>query len=40
MLVSTFVGVYLQIPAGITINMPAVDSLSVCICVCVCVCVC
>ena len=32
MLVSTFVGVYFQIPDGITINMLAVDSLSVCVC--------
>ena len=31
MMVSTFVGVYFQIPDGITINMLAVDSLSVCV---------
>ena len=29
MLVSTFLGVYLQTPDGMTINMLAVDSLSV-----------
>ena len=33
MFVSTFVGVYFQITDGITINMLAVDSLSVCVCV-------
>ena len=34
MLVPTFVGVYLQIPDGITINT-VVDSLGVILCVCV-----